>query len=256
MIKSLRPILLVFILFFGSTLSSNTLNKSTIDTLKPKSNNYIIHTEYVDSDFGIDKAKLPKNSKIINKPYSLYENYKNILFKLIAIFSVILVLFLIFLLYLKRVDKNNNDMIVISIIRFSPIFVIPIVTSVIVWFFMLFANQNLEQKIEIKKKAYIQNKKLELKREVDRFVQIAQHRLNSKNATQKKIKSNLLSIASSIRYGKSGYIIVGSMEGRMLEHPNKDLVGISFYDPKYIKAKKVFELFEQKIDENGEGFVT
>jgi diguanylate cyclase (GGDEF)-like protein len=206
--------------------------------------------------YGIDETKLPKNSKIINKPFDLYENYKNILFSLIGVFAIILILFFSFLIYIKKANKNKNDMIVISIIRFTPIFIIPIVTSVLVWLFMYSARENLQEKKYLEKKTYIENMKLQSKREVDRFVQIAQHRLKIKNANEKMIKSNLLSIASSIRYGASGYLIVGSMKGEMLEHPNKNLIGVNFDDAKYIKVKKVFDLFEDKIDKKGRGFVS
>lgn len=175
---------------------------------------------------------------------------------LIAVFGAILILFLLFFVYLKRIDKNKNDMMIISVIRFSPIIVIPIITAVLVWLFLYSANQNLEEKKLAEKQTYIQSMKLESKREVDRFVQMAQHRLSIKNHDKAKIKSNLLSIASSIKYGESGYLIVGSMDGIMLHHSNKNLIGIKFNDAGYEKAKQVFTLFKETIKNSGSGFVS
>jgi len=205
----------------------------------------------------IDEAKLPKDSKIINKPFSLYEEYKTILFYLIALFATIITLFALFLFYIKIAKKTDQkDMIVINIIRFSPIFVIPLITAILVWLFIYSANENLQDRKYAESQIYIENMKLKSKLEVDRFVQIAQHRFTLKYNDKKRIESNLLSIASGIRYGDNGYIIVGSMDGIMLQHPQKDLIGARFEDAKYVKAKRVFDLFKEKIDAEGRGFVS
>jgi diguanylate cyclase (GGDEF)-like protein len=205
----------------------------------------------------IDEAKLPKDSKIINKPFSLYEKYKTILFYIIALFVTIITLFAFFLFYLKIAKKTNQkDMIVINIIRFSPIFFIPLITAILVWLFIYSANENLQDRKYAESQIYIENMKLKSKLEVDRFVQIAQHRFTLKYDNKEMVKSNLLSIASGIRYGDNGYIIVGSMDGIMLQHPQKELIGARFEDAKYIKAKRVFDLFKEKIDAKGRGFVS
>jgi len=240
-----------------SKIALRILNGEKFITIKNSYANEFVFNYNGLKKHNIDETKLPKNAKIINKPYSLYENYKIILFNFIAIFATTVILFVAFLIYLKKIDKKiKKDMLIITIIRFSPIFIIPIVTSLFVWMFLYSANENLQERKYAESKAYIKNMKLQSKREVDRFVQIAQHRFKLTNTNKKMIEANLLSIASSIRYGENGYLIVGSMKGAMLHHPNKDLIGSKFEKDIYVKVKRVYELFKEKISKEGKGFVT
>jgi len=226
-----------------------------------EANNYIFNYNGI-KKYNINESLLPKESLIINKPFSLYEEYKSLLYSFIIISISILFTFIIFLIYLKFKNKNDEsstDKLIISFIRFSPIFIIPIVTAIVVLLFIYSTNKNNEYIKQIEKEAYIQNAKQVSKREVDRFIDIARSRIaiaDTNNPKElKKVKQNTLYIAHNIKYGKSGYLIVGSMDGYMLSHANKSLIGAYFFDDKHEKMKNVFLKFKSEIEKNGKGFV-
>jgi PAS domain S-box-containing protein len=234
-------------------------NPDTINITYSEANEFIFNYKGL-KYYDINQKLVPKNSKIINKPFSLYEEYKSILFNLVTIFGIILVLLFILFLYLRTKSNSEDiqrDNFIISLIRFAPIVIIPIVTILIIWLFVYSINTNHEEMKQIEKEAYLENKKQESQREVTRYIEIAKSRLSSvDNDNLDLIKRNFIDIAKDIKYGKSGYIIVGSMEGYMLSHPNKNLVGAYVFDGKHEKTKEVFIKFKEKIEKDGSGFVS
>ena len=210
--------------------------------------------------YNINENLIPKNSKIINKPFSLYEEYQFILLNLITIFLLVIFVFIVLLIYIKYKNKSSqlqNDYLIVSMIRFAPFFIIPITTALIIWLFIYSTNKNHNQLKEIEKQNYIENMKQQSQREVDRYIQIVKSSVAiAKNKDELNYtKNSVINIAQNIKYGKSGYIIVGSMDGFMVSHPNKNLIGSNFFDGKHEKAKEVFIKFKDKIEKNGSGFV-
>ena len=230
-----------------------------IDIVFSQANKYVFNHNGLEK-YHIDKSLLPKGSSIVNEPFSLYEEYASILFNLIVIFVAILILFISLYLYLNFKTGNESiqkDKLIISFVRFAPIFIIPIVTVLVVWIFVYSVKNNHEKIKEVEEQNYIENMKQQSKREVDRFILISKAMLRS-DRTQENLettKAHLLDIASSIKYGKSGYIIVGSMDGFMLSHPNKELINIYMLDGKHKRAESVFLKFKDKIKKQTNGFV-
>lgn len=232
-----------------------------ISITSSEANDYVFNYNGI-KKYDIDDGLLPKGSKIINKPFSLYEEYKSLLYSFIVISISILIMFILFLTYLKiknKKDESSTDKVIISFIRFSPIFIIPVVTAIVVLLFIYSTNQNHKYIEEIEKEAYIENAKQISKREVDRFIDIARSRiaLADINDTDElgNVKENTLRIAQNIKYGKSGYLIVVSSDGYMLSHTNKNLIGAYFFDPKHDKMKNIFLKLKNRVEKSGKGFI-
>jgi diguanylate cyclase (GGDEF)-like protein len=226
-----------------------------------EANEYIFNYDGL-KRYNIEENLLPKNSKIINKPFSLYEEYKTMLLNLLLTFIFLLTISISILAYLKYKNKSksaNIDRLIISYIRFSPVFIIPIITALAIWLFVYSTNKNNNELKEIEIKSYINTKKMISQREVDRYIDIVKLRLDKYNKNNpdelSEIKKNTLYIAQNIKYGKSGYLMVGSLKGIMLAHPNENLVGANLFDGKHDKAKDVFLKFKEKIKKDGKGFV-
>jgi len=211
--------------------------------------------------YGIDDlSSLPQKSQVINRPFSLYQEYESILIDLIIIFALIFTLFIGILGYLKYRNKTDDyrDEVIISVVRFTPIFIVPIVTASVVWLFVYSANKNHHEIKELEKTNYLENKKAQAKREVDRFIAIAKSQIELANANPQNlesIKNNLLYIARNIIYDSNGYLMVGTMDGRMLAHPNPDLSGAHLFDGKHEKARDIYMQFKAKILQEGSGFI-
>ena len=231
---------------------------SNIPITNTEANEYIFNYNGI-KKYDINQDLLPKNCKVLNKPFSLYEEYKVILFTLIIIFASILILFFVVLFYFRYKNKTKSivrDNLIISIVRFTPIIIIPIVTAFIVWLFIYSTNKNQEEIKNIEKVTYIDNMKQHSKREVDRYIQFVKAQVQSLNKKDiKKLEKTFIKIAQQFQYGKSGYIILGSMEGYMVSHPNPKLIGVDFFDGKHDKAKEVFIKFKDKLEKENGGFV-
>jgi diguanylate cyclase (GGDEF)-like protein len=245
-----------------SKIALRILNGEHADNImvtSSEANRYIFNYDGL-KKYNIDESVLPKDSKIINKPFSIYEEYKFVLFSLLAVSAVVLILFLFFLIFLKRKEKSaGKDELIVSFIRFAPIFFIPAVTIVVVSIFIYSANKNHEDIKKNEKDVYIEAMKELSKREVDRYIEFVRSRLSisDKNDLQEmeKIKKSILHVAQDTKFGKSGYIFIGSMDAYMLSHPNKALIGVYFFDGKHDKTKEVFLKFKEKIQKSGKGFV-
>jgi len=244
-----------------SKIALRILNGEKPNDIKIKfaeANEYIFNHNGI-TKYNLDQSLLPKNSKIINKPFSLYEEYKYILFNLMYMFISVILLFFIILFYIRYKNRSKGgirDELIISIIRFAPVVIIPIMTGFIVWLFLYSTNTKHQELKKVEKINYIENMKQISKNEVDRYVQVTKSILSSTDKKDiKKIKNLLLDIAKETKYGKSGYIIVGTLDGYMLSHPNKNLVGSNFFDGKHEKAKEVFLKFKKRIDKDSKGFV-
>eukprot|EP01022_Parablepharisma_sp_SALTPOND_P028981 TRINITY_DN7219_c0_g3_i1.p1 TRINITY_DN7219_c0_g3~~TRINITY_DN7219_c0_g3_i1.p1 ORF type:complete len:918 (-),score=81.84 TRINITY_DN7219_c0_g3_i1:4597-7197(-) len=212
---------------------------------------------------GIDVSMLPERSIVINKPYSLFKQYIELLITLLVLFVSIATILLLIIFYIKRKESDEasyKERLIIFLLRYLPVILSPIITTAIILMFLSFAEKSNKSIIETERAHYLESMKELTKREVERYIQIVQKRLKSsredgKSANIETVKQNLLKLADAIRYGENGYIIVGSLEGVMLSHPEKSLVGASFFDGKHERAKDVFLQFKEQIDKNGGGFV-
>jgi len=232
----------------------------TIPIIYADANRYIFNYNAL-KKHKIDPQLLPRNSHIINKNFSLYEEYTEVLFKFIIFFITALILALIFLYLSKRKSRSKleQDTLLISTIRYAPIVVIPLVTAIIIWLFIATTKENYKELREIEKERYTEMKKLEAQREVDRFISYAKERikLNKDNKSLQEIQDSLLQSATKIRYGKSGYLFIGSMQqGRMLSHPNQSLVDQNFFNGANDDLKGVFLKFEEIVEKEGKGFAS
>ena len=207
--------------------------------------------------YHIDEALLPKGSKIINKPYSLYEDYKTILFSMIALFIILLIILIIFVIYYKT--NKNREKSIITFIYLSPIVFIPLVALFVSSILIYNANKNYKDINKHEKELYIEQAKSEAKNSVDQFIEMAQATLSIKEYKNRDdLEKNLLKIASKMKY-KNSYLMIGSLKdgqnGIVLYHPNKDLVNANLNESRFEKVRKVFMLFKDIIDRQGQGFV-
>lgn len=230
-----------------------------IPILFSDSNQYVFNYDGV-VRYNLDLSFLPSHSKLLNKPFSLYEEYEFVLFSLIAILASVLVPLVAFLIYIKLKEKSPDtykESLIILILRFSPVVIVPLTALAVVWLFFYISNQNMERFQEKAKENYIQANKQLSKREVDRFIEIARIRIgNMHGMPPEVVQDRLLEIASDIRYGNSGYLIVGRMDGAMLSHPDENLEGADIFDGKHEAARRVFGKFEEVLEKRGSGFVT
>ncbi|MFP4486303.1 MAG: ABC transporter substrate binding protein [Campylobacterales bacterium] len=212
----------------------------------------------------IDKSLLPEGSIVINEPYSLFKQYRELLITLLILFVLIAAVLLLIIFYIKQKESdeaNYKERLIIFLLRYLPVILSPIITLAIILMFLSFAEKSNKSIIEIERTHYLDSMKELTKREVERYIQIVQKRLQAVkkdgNSTDiEDTKQNLLKLADAISYGKNGYIFVGSMDGIMLSHPEKSLVGVSFFDGKHENIKKVFLKFKEQIDKSSAGFVT
>lgn len=237
-------------------------NPDNIPVISSGANKFVFNYNGI-KKYNIDESLLPKKSKIINKPYSLYEEYKFILFNLIFLFAALLLIFLLFLFFSRPRREEGSfvdykESIIILILRFAPIIIMPIATIVVIWLFIYSSNENHKELQQRERELYVENMKQESKREVDRFIQIVRSSLkaNDNTMSMEHIQKNLLSIASDARYGKSGYLIIGTRDGHILSHPRQALKNSNVFDGKHEKAKKIVLKFLNITKEKGSGFVS
>ncbi|WP_310830663.1 ABC transporter substrate binding protein [Paenibacillus pedocola] len=60
--------------------------------------------------FHVSLKKLPEGSEVINKPFSFYETYKELVLSIIAAFAVLLAFILILLFYVQLVKRIRNNL--------------------------------------------------------------------------------------------------------------------------------------------------
>jgi diguanylate cyclase (GGDEF)-like protein len=60
--------------------------------------------------FHIDPSSLPKNAELINKPFSFYETYKNMVLSVIAVFEALLVFVCILLFYIHKIKRMKKEL--------------------------------------------------------------------------------------------------------------------------------------------------
>jgi signal transduction histidine kinase/ABC-type uncharacterized transport system substrate-binding protein len=212
---------------------------------------------------GIKKSMLPEGSIVINEPYSLFKQYRELLMTLLILFISVAVVLLLIIFYIKRKESDEaiyRERLIIFLLRYLPVILSPIITLAIILMFISFAEKSNKSVVEMEKAHYLETMKELTKREVERYIQIVQKRLkDSKEAkepdNEESIKQNLLKLASAFRYGKNGYLSIGSMDGVGLYHPDSSIVGASFFDGEHERAKEVFLQYKDQIDRSGGGFV-
>ena len=236
----------------------NGEDPNTIAVVKAEANQFIFNYNGI-KKYNINEALLPTNSTLINKPYSIYENYKFSFLALLAILVLSGLLFLLLLFYVQHQGKDSEikrERLLLSFIKYSPIIFIPVATVAVILLFLYSTNQNYDEITNIQKQEYIKTMKQQSQMEVDRLVELIQIALQNQtpHTDIEALKSYFISLASSIRYEKSGYIIVGTMDGFMLAHPNKKLKGANIFDGNHEDAKNVFLKFQEIIKSQGKGF--
>jgi len=212
--------------------------------------------------YHIDTSLLPQDSKILNKPFSIYSQYKLLVEKLIVLFFSLLVLSVAIFIYIhlkNKYKKRNIDNLIINLIRFIPIVTMPLFLGIIIWLFISNAYQHNEEMFALERTDYIDSMKQISKMDVKEFVKLINIELNllgEKSSDNNKTKEYLLSIAHHLRYDKNHYIFIAKKDGVILEYIDKKLIGINVFDKKHPKVYAVFEKIKDKVEKDGRGFIS
>ncbi len=152
----------------------NGEDPNTIEVVKAEANQFIFNYNGI-KKYNINEALLPTNSTLINKPYSIYENYKFSFLALLAILVLSGLLFLLLLFYVQHQGKDSEikrERLLLSFIRYSPIIFIPVATVAVILLFLYSTNQNYDEITNIQKQEYIKTMKQQSQMEVDRLVEL------------------------------------------------------------------------------------
>lgn len=212
--------------------------------------------------YNIDESLLPPEHTMLNKPSSLYEEYRYVLNNLILLALAALVVAFLLLLVVHHKQKSTEEFresFLLTMLRFAPIVIIPIVSLVVVWLFIQNAQHSHEELKEIEKQNYIELMKSVSKREVDRYIELIQYHMGGKEEffkTEADLKAHMLDIAGQYRYGKSGYLGIIRDDGEVLAHIDQRMVGQNLRLTQNEEAKKIFSLLKEATRGCDSGFAT
>jgi diguanylate cyclase (GGDEF)-like protein len=208
--------------------------------------------------YNIKIKMLPRDAEVINKPFLLYKEYKTVLLDLVYIFLILFIVIMLILILFVNIKKRNNkarDEIFISIIRYFPIIIVPIVGITIVWFFIDMKQSFYEEAQKLEEKSYIEQAKQQSKDAVQINVKNIKARLKLvKPKDLEKEKEKMLGVMQQVRYGENGYLIVADNKDNILVHIDKKLLAHPIRSNK--KLENIFSLVKEVVKNQKEGFVT
>jgi methyl-accepting chemotaxis protein len=83
-----------------------------------------------------------------------------------------------------------------------------------------------------------------------------QYEVNKNRMSQQQLKTHLLNLVKSVRYGNSGYFWINDSKGIMIMHPVlPELNGKNLYDMEDAAGKKFMKAFVHVVNSYNEGFV-
>lgn len=121
----------------------------------------------------IQESMLPEGSKVINKPYSIFKQYRELLVGLLILFASIAVILLIITLYIKAKESDKasyRERLILFMLRYLPVILLPIITLAIILMFISFAEKSNQSIVQIEKEHYLETMKEHTKREVERDI--------------------------------------------------------------------------------------
>lgn len=228
-------------------------NADDIPVLKEGANSYIFNYNALEK-FGVDESKLPKESIILERPSSLFLEYRNILVTLITVICVIVGIVFIFIYYIKYINRNKgyvSERSIIFLIRFLPIIVIPLVTIFMI--FMLVDNTNekynrsnneIFNALFAKEKASLQKDILWIKKMI-----------RSKNSNSEGKKEEIIKFVKEFPTGNERYIFIFDYQGNIFFHPDKRLLGKNFYELNIKSDSNLEKKVKTIVEKRGSDFL-